>query len=199
MTTQPPSGTTPPGFYPDSSGAMRWWDGATWTEHTQQPGPAATAPVKKKHTGRNVLLILVAAFVLFVGGCLALVGGAANEVSKSIDEAEAKDQEPGGPDNPLTIVEGEAFAVSGFSYLAGWTVDAGEFGGFDIKKLKVTNNRDDKDGALVEIKFMNGAEVLALANCTTEQIPVGQTTTVSCLSGDDLPKTYDRITINDTF
>ena len=199
MTTQPPSGTTPPGFYPDSSGAMRWWDGTTWTEHTQQAGPAATAPVKKKHTVRNVLLILVAVFVLFVGGCLALVGGAANEVGKSIDEAEAKDQEPGGPDNPLTIVEGEAFTVSGFSYSAGWTVDANEFGGFDVKKLKVTNNRDDKDGALVEIKFMNGSEVLALANCTTEQIPVGQTTTLSCGSTDDLPKTYDRITINDTF
>ena len=178
---------------------MRWWDGTTWTEHTQQAGPVATAPVKKEHTVRNVLLILVAVFVLFVGGCLALVGGAANEVGKSIDEAEAKDQEPGGPDNPLTIVEGEAFTVSGFSYSAGWTVDANEFGGFDVKKLKVTNNRDDKDGALVEIKFMNGSEVLALANCTTEQIPVGQTTTLSCGSTDDLPKTYDRITINDTF
>ncbi|WP_216823032.1 DUF2510 domain-containing protein [Aeromicrobium sp. A1-2] len=199
---QPPSGSgTPAGFYPDSTGSMRWWDGAAWTEQTQQPAPgqvAMAAPPKKKHTVRNVLLGLVAVFVLFVGGCMALIGSAANEVSKSIDKEVAKDSEPGGPDNPLTISEGKAFSVSGFDYAAGWKVVDNEFG-FDITKLKVTNNRDDKDSALVEIKFMKGSEVLALTDCTTEPVAVGQTTTLSCLSGDDLPAKYDKITINDTF
>jgi len=199
MTTQPPSGSTPPGFYLDSSGAMRWWDGATWTEHTQQTGSVQLAPVKKRHTLRNVLLVLITISVLFIGGCLALVGGAANEVSKSIDKEEAKDQEPGGPDNPLTIEEGEKFSVSGFDYAAGWKIADDGLGSVDIKGLKVTNNRDDKDSALVEIKFMQGNEVLALTDCTTEPVAVGQTTTLSCISADNLPKKYDRITINDTF
>ncbi|MCC2031228.1 DUF2510 domain-containing protein [Microbacterium allomyrinae] len=29
--------TTPPGWYDDGHGAMRWWDGAQWTEHVAQP------------------------------------------------------------------------------------------------------------------------------------------------------------------
>lgn len=31
--------TTPPGWYDDAHGAMRWWDGAAWTEHvaTREP------------------------------------------------------------------------------------------------------------------------------------------------------------------
>jgi uncharacterized protein YxjI len=37
--TQPPP---PAGWYPDpsGSGASRWWDGQTWTEHLSQPAPA---------------------------------------------------------------------------------------------------------------------------------------------------------------
>ncbi|MGA1827655.1 DUF2510 domain-containing protein, partial [Microbacterium sp.] len=31
--------TTPPGWYDDERGALRWWDGAQWTEHVQAPDP----------------------------------------------------------------------------------------------------------------------------------------------------------------
>ena len=41
MAEQPPAG-----WYPDSTGASRWWDGAQWTEHTQAPPVEQTpAPV----------------------------------------------------------------------------------------------------------------------------------------------------------
>ena len=36
--------TTPAGWYDDGHGAVRWWDGAQWTEHTHEPtGPGAAS------------------------------------------------------------------------------------------------------------------------------------------------------------
>jgi hypothetical protein len=31
--------TTPPGWYDDGRGALRWWDGVQWTEHVAAPDP----------------------------------------------------------------------------------------------------------------------------------------------------------------
>ncbi|GAB3602835.1 DUF2510 domain-containing protein [Microbacterium aureliae] len=35
--------TTPPGWYDDGHGALRWWDGAHWTEHVAEPDPEPVA------------------------------------------------------------------------------------------------------------------------------------------------------------
>jgi len=178
---------------------MRWWDGKAWTDRTQGGVPPQAPPPKKSHTTRNILLALLAVVVLVVGGCVAFLGVAANEVNEAIESGQAENARPGGPDNPLTIVEGRPFEVAGFRYAPGWAVADDGLGGVTVENLKVTNSRDDRDGALVEIKFMAGNEVVALVDCTTEQIPVGQTTTLNCISSDDFPTDYDRITINDAF
>lgn len=188
----------PAGWYPQGS-EERYWDGSQWTD---QRRPIATPvqyakPPKQGHALRNVLLIVIALGVLFIGGCMAVVGLAANEVDKEIDKATEADKDPGGPDNPLEIAEGKAFAVRGFDYSDGWSVGK-EFGLVTIDGLKVTNNRDDKDSALVEVKFWTGTEVLAVVDCTTEPIAPDTTTRLTCGS-DDWPKGYDKITINDTF
>jgi hypothetical protein len=163
---------------------------------TEQGTWVPVAPPKKKHTVRNVLLILLALTGLGIAGCTALVAGAANEVSDSI---EADSNKPGGTDNPLTISEGKEFEVDGFEYAAGWTIGKDAIGDLDVKGLKVTNKRDDKDSALVEIKLWQGTEVVALSDCTTEPIGVGTTVSLSCMSADPLPKAFDKVTINDTF
>lgn len=166
------------------------WNGSEWVPNPNLPKQ------KKKHTVRNIFLGLIALFILLFAGCTALVGGAANEVSKSIEEDANK---AGGTNNPMEITPGEAFEVDGFNYAAGWTVGADELGDAQVKGLKVTNNREDRDSALVEIKFMQGTEVLALVDCTTEPINVGTTVTLNCFSADDFPASYDKITINDSF
>lgn len=42
--------TTPPGWYDDGRGALRWWDGQQWTEHVQtpDPDPAVDAPAEEQ-------------------------------------------------------------------------------------------------------------------------------------------------------
>lgn len=164
---------------------------------TQQPYPQPPYPQpKKSHAVRNVLLVVVLLFVLFVGGCLALIGTAANEASKSLDHNSNK---PGGDKNPLTIAAGKAFEVDGFNYAAGWKIGTDVVGDLDVKGLKVTNNRADSDSAIVEIKLWRGSEVLALADCTTEPIQPKTTVSLTCVSTDKLPKKYDKVTINDAF
>ena len=169
--------------------------------YAPQPGgyPPPQQPVKKSHTLRNVLIAVLLVFILFIGGCIALIGGAAKEIDKAIDEVKSQDAQPGGPDNPMAIKAGEAFEVSGFAYQPGWSVRTDALGDLAVKGLKVENNRDGKDSALVEIKFWKGTEVLALSDCTSDPIDPGTTVSLSCFSGDKLPKNYDKITINDTF
>jgi hypothetical protein len=181
------------------------WNGEQWVPRNGGASPVPPAgyatqpPPKKKHTVRNILLIILVLVILAIGGCVALIGGAANEVDKAIKKSEAADKQPGGPDNPLTIKPGKAFEVQGFNYARGWRVVPDGIGGVTIKKLKFTNNRDKKDSAIVEIKFMKGSEILGTVDCTSQPVPVGQTATESCVGSDGSVKGYDRITINDTF
>jgi hypothetical protein len=163
---------------------------------TEQGTWAPAQPPKKKHTVRNVILVIIALTVLAFAGCMAMLVGGANEVSKSIDENANK---LGGDSNPMPITVGKAFEVDGFNYAAGWKVGKDVAGSVEVTGLKVTNNRDSKDSALVDIKFWKGTEVLALANCTTEPIVPGTTVTLSCMSADPMPTGYDKITINDSF
>src|SRR5439155_327839 len=45
-----------PGWYPDpqTQGQLRYWDGATWTEHTQYAGPGADAAAPPEGSGQGV-------------------------------------------------------------------------------------------------------------------------------------------------
>lgn len=48
--------TTPPGWYDDGHGALRWWDGAQWTEHVATPDPeidGETAPTEADIVAAN--------------------------------------------------------------------------------------------------------------------------------------------------
>lgn len=168
------------------------WDGNQWVANPNRPAPQ---PEKKKHTVRNIILGLILLFVLFIGGCMALIGGAANEVDKAIKEDANKS---GGTDNPMEITEGEAFDVDGFDYSEGWEL-SNEYKLASIENFKVTNNRDDQDSAFIYVKLWQGTEAVTVIHCSTEQIPVGTTTSLDCGSDDDLAKDYDKITINDTF
>jgi uncharacterized protein DUF2510 len=227
--TQTPN--PPAGWYPQGS-QERWWDGTGWSdnfrplgsEQTQQPGqpamtvgypttyqqpaygqptygqpqPYVTQPVQKSHTARNILIVFGVIFLVLVGGCIAgvaVLGNKANDV--------LNDDSEGGPNNPITITEGKAFDVRGFEYAEGWSI-VGEpvSQTWHVDNLKVTNNRGKADRLLVDIKLLNGSEIVASSTCTVgdgfNKIPEDTTVTVDCVSSDPLPEAYDKITIQDS-
>jgi hypothetical protein len=154
-------------------------------------------PVKQSHTARNILIVFGVLFLVFVGGCIAVVAVIGNKVNDAVN-----DDTPGGPNNPLTITEGKAFEVHGFEYADGWSIVKGPVSQtWSIDNLKVTNNRGKADRLDVEIKLYNANEVLATSFCVVgealDKIPEGTTATVECTSADPLPEAYDKITIQD--
>ena len=217
--TQTPN--PPAGWYPQDN-QERWWDGTGWSDNfrplgsdqTPQPGYQQPyqqptygqpqtympiQPVQQSHTGRNILIVFAVLFLVLVGGCIAVVAVVGDKVNDAVN-----DDSIGGPNNPLTITEGEAFEVNGFEYADGWSI-VGEpvSQTWHLDNLKVTNNRGKADRLLVEIKLYQGSEIVATAECFTgngvDKIPEDITVTVDCSSSDPLPDAYDKITINDAF
>ena len=135
-------------------------------------------------------------FLLLVGGCVAGVAMLSNKVDDVVN-----DDTEGGPNNPLTITEGEAFEVRGFEYADGWSI-VGEpvSQTWHLENLKVTNHRGKADRLFTEIKLLNGSEIVAISTCAAgnlDKIPEDTTVTVDCTSSDPLPDAYDKITIQD--
>jgi hypothetical protein len=155
-----------------------------------QPGP----PPKKKHTVRNIFFVLIGLFILMVGGCVALLGGAANEIDQAIQEEEANDK-------PRAVREGGAFTHDDFSAEAGWKVAKERFGGAaNIKGLRVTNEADEARSALLTFRFYKGNEVLTEVECTSNQVQPGEASRLNCVSFDTrFPKGYDTIKVSDAF
>ena len=150
-------------------------------------------PPKKKHTLRNVLLILGVLFVLMIGGCFALIGGAANEVDKAIEAEEANDK-------PVEVAEGAAFTHDDFDVDEGWVVKKDPIGGITIESARVTNNSDEARTALLTFTFYKGSENLAEVNCSSNELQAGESSKMDCYSTDsDFPTGYKTIKVADAF
>jgi hypothetical protein len=154
-------------------------------------------PVKQSHTARNILIVFGVLFLVFVGGCIAVVAVVGHKVNDAIN-----DDSVGGPNNPLTITEGKAFEIRGFKYADGWAITPEPVSQtWGVDNLKVTNERGKSDRLDVEIKLLNASEVMATAFCVAGdgfgKIPEHTTVTLQCTSSDPIPTTYDKITIQD--
>jgi len=163
--------------------------------YPQQPPPGyyGGPPPKKKHTVRNVLLVLLALMVLFVGGCIALIGGAANEIDKAIKEEEANDK-------PQVVTEGKAFTHDDFEVEGGWSVERDGMGGVTIEGLRATNGADEERSALLSFRFYRGNENLAEVECSSNQLQPDEVSAMDCFSFDgEFPEDYDEIRVADSF
>jgi len=157
------------------------------------PGYYQQPPQKKSHTLRNILLGVVLLFVLIVGGCVALIGGAVNEVDKAIQEEEANDK-------PVAVDEGSAFTHDSYEVDKGWTVAKDTFGGVTIKGLSVTNTDDTARSALLSFRFYKGSTNLAEVECSSNQLQSDESSAMDCFSTDSkFPTGYDEIRVADSF
>ena len=198
---------TPAGWYP-SEGGERYWDGSAWTEQTRpaQPpmGPPPPQqqvyyqqpPQKKKHTLRNVLLVFVLLMVLFVGGCFAILGLAADSVDKAVND-ESKN------DKPSTVAEGAAFDHDGYAVAKGWKVAPEQFGGATIKNMNVTLEDDQGvsgggRAAQFTFRLYNGAAVVTEIECSSNEMQEGESSKMDCFSLDSKKVgKYDTIKVAD--
>ena len=164
--------------------------GTNWVPNPNLP------KAKKSHTVRNVLLGITFAFILLFGGCLALIGGTANEIDKSITKHENKE---GGSKNPINISEGKGFKIGDNEYLPGWSFENNALGDADVAGLKVTNNSDEADYPDIEFRFFNGKEELAEVSCgLLKEVQPGTTAKIECSGDQPLPKKWDNLTVQNS-
>jgi hypothetical protein len=160
------------------------------------PAPTAT---RKRSPALVALAVIGGLIVLFCGGCLAFTDVIiTNEDGGSADSGQGL-VDPGTADDLVEITPGVAFEVDGMAYAAGWSIQRDDVGDLVLKKLRVTNNRDEPDQLNVEIRLWRGFDLLAQSDCSTDVIPVGATVTPECFSADKVPQAYDYVTINDDF
>ena len=132
-------------------------------------------------------------FILFVGGCFALLGTALNEADKAIDEEEAND-------TPTEVAEGAAFEHDDFAVADGWSVTRDAAGTATIRDLRVTNNEDEARNALLSFRFYKGNENLGEVECTSNELQAGESSRMDCVSFDEeFPTGYETIKVADSW
>ena len=142
----------------------------------QGPVPQQTIIIQQKKGGTwwKVLLGIFVMFVVGVGGCMALIGGAANEVANSIDEAE--DQRAADE----ALVEDNAVITS---------CEVGDFG-TATATVEFTNPLDEEKGYIsIEVGFLDdegtavGSGIVSFENLSAGQKAVGEATSFDLADG----------------
>ena len=161
------------------------------TTPTTPAYPEAPAPQqpKKKHTFRNIMLVVLALFIAAFAGCAALIGGAVEEADKAI-KAEAANNKPS------EVTEGEAFEHDIWSVKPGWKIKPGPLGA-TVVGLRAELTGDTADAPLLTFTLDKGKQVMASIDCTGPQAQPGQVVRIGDCIPDGKAKGYDTVTVRD--
>lgn len=160
---------------------------------------------KKSGTGKTIAIIvgvIVLVVLLFCGGIIGLIVWAANNVEDQVSEFDSDRR--GGPDNPITVTEGESFEIDGIEYADGWRIvpAADEYGQDAIVGLVGENDRSDESAETVslQITFVDGDTEVGSLGCRSKgPISYGNTEELDCSSYDAIPESYDGIEVSASY
>ena len=142
---------------------------------------------------KKVLLGVVIALVLLVGGCFAVLGAGLNAADKAITKEEANDK-------PRAVAVGKAFEHDGYDVAAGWKIGKDALGSADITGLKVTNAHDSREVIQFTFTFVKGNEKLGEVQCNAGELEAGQSGAMDCFSLDErFPKGYTEVRVADAW
>lgn len=174
----------------------------------QPPNPYGGYPSPyqppKGGSGKTIAIvvgIIVVVILAICGGIVGLAVWGLNTVEDSIDEFDGDRR--GGPNNPITLVEGEAFEIDGIEYDEGWTIapPADEYNGNAIVGLMGENDRSDGSSETVSLRFTfltGNSEVGEIACHSNGSISHGNTEELECSDRDTLPA-YDSIEVSASY
>ena len=138
---------------------------------SQYPADAQqNAPQKKPWYKRAIIMIpltLLVLFILFVGGCMAMIGGVANEVDKQSKEEHqiTYSIEGDAQDANVTYTTDGTNTAQDNGVAAGWTKDVTHTG-FFAASLIATNGMGDT--GTITCKIMSNGKVLSENTATGE-------------------------------
>ena len=170
------------------------------TSTTQQPEPQVVYVEKKKGGFLKKFLIFVAVMgglmIAGIGGCAALVGGAANEIDKEMKAEAALDR-------PVDVTEGAAFEHDGYAFAKGWTIAPDQFGDLTLKGLTVANESHEgaEDTPMLTFTLWDGKQNVGTIEATGNAIAQGQTSKMDALALDSIPREadYNKVTVEDAW
>lgn len=177
--------------------------------HPQQPPSSypyqPPSPYQQRSSGTSVALIVIGVIgllvVLVCGGFVTVVVIGAKGISDAVEEFDSYQDRVGGPNNPITVEEGAAFAIDGIDYAEGWAVVRSDraTSTHTIIDLRGENDRDDGDGkfANIEFTFLIGNEEVGEIDCNSQgDISHGRSETLRCTSYGELQAGWEDIEVS---
>lgn len=147
---------------------------------------------KGKSSGKGMATagtILAVISLIGVFASQAFYSAVLDDVSDSLDKADDTQE--------VTVTEGKAFTQHDWDVAAGWKVTKDSLGDLKISGVTVTNMKNEKRGPWIEFKLWQGKKVLASASCLDDDLAKGESKDLDCGGTDKMPKTWDKITVED--
>ncbi|GAA5118354.1 hypothetical protein GCM10023339_30780 [Alloalcanivorax gelatiniphagus] len=152
-----------------------------------------------KTVGKIVLGIVIAG-VLLIGGCAVLIGGVANEVDKEMKK-DAQESTTGKQSG-----SGEGGKNAAKNVVGNWTIEnmgqvkfTEEYGSFKTIPLKVRNGSDEPDSPWFEIRLTDAkGDLVATFDCIGDEFEPDQGGNVDCSTLDDFT-TFKDWELKDAF